>query len=431
MARTLDVYLNRDLAGKLTQDDSGRLMFDYAESWLSNPDAMPLSYSLPLRKETFNEKECAGYFNGILPESDPRTRIAKNLGISPRNDFSMLEKIGGECAGAVTLLPAGEPLPEHNNQYQEYPDEKLAELLKALPRRPMLAGQEGFRMSLAGAQEKIAVKLNIPATLTGAQEKNAVVIDKGQITVPKNGAPSTHILKPDNKDYPGLVFNELLCMKLAKEINLSVANAEARSVQGIDFLLVERYDRRLIENAEGQKTYERIHQEDFCQALGITSTRKYQSEGGPSFKDCFELIRKVSSIPMLDLKRLLEAAIFNYLVGNNDAHGKNFSLIYPEKGVTRLAPLYDLVSTVYYPDLSKKMGMKIGGEYDSEKVTPRHFDKFSDDTQLAKPLVKKSISEVAENILKALQKVDLSNPTAQGVAKIIKDRCLTAIKEFV
>jgi serine/threonine-protein kinase HipA len=413
MARTLDVYLDRDLAGKLTQDDSSRLLFDYAESWLSNPDAMPLSHSLPLRKEPFNEKECAGYFNGILPESDPRARIAKNLGISPRNDFSMLERIGGECAGAVTLLPAGAALPEHNDQYQKYPDEKLAELLTALPRRPMLAGQDGFRMSLAGAQEKIAVK-----------------VDGEQISVPMDGAPSTHILKPDNKDYPGLVFNELLCMNLAKAANLPVANAEARSVQSLDFLLVERYDRRLIENTEGQKTYERIHQEDFCQALGITSIRKYQSEGGPSFKDCFELIRKVSSIPTVDLKRLLEAAIFNYLIGNNDAHGKNFSLIYPEKGITRLAPLYDLVCTVYYPDLSKKMGMKIGGEYDSEKITPRHFDKFSDATQLAKPLVKKSISEVAENILKALQKIDLSNPTAQGVAKIIEDRCLTALKDF-
>ena len=108
MARALDVYLHHDLVGHLVQDHGGRMVFDYAESWLTKPGAVALSQSLPLRTRRFNSKECRGYFAGILPEESKREIIAKNLGISARNDYAMLERIGGECAGAVTFLPAGQ-----------------------------------------------------------------------------------------------------------------------------------------------------------------------------------------------------------------------------------------------------------------------------------------------------------------------------------
>lgn len=140
------------------------------------------------------------------------------------------------------------------------------------------------------------------------------------------------------------MFNELLCLALAKAVNLAVANAEVGKIDGMDFLLVERYDRKLVQPSDGIETMLRLHQEDFCQALAIPSRNKYQSEGGPSLKDCFKLVREVSSIPVTDLQRLLDAAIFNYLIGNNDAHGKNFSLVYHDDGSIRLAPLYDLAA---------------------------------------------------------------------------------------
>src|SRR6266571_8234306 len=114
MARTLDVYLLNDLAGRLVQDDSGEVIFEYVESWLNRSGSTPLSQSLPLRKERFKRKECRGFFAGILPEESKREIIARNLGISARNDYAMLEQIGGECAGAVTFIRAGEPLPERN-----------------------------------------------------------------------------------------------------------------------------------------------------------------------------------------------------------------------------------------------------------------------------------------------------------------------------
>src|SRR5690348_10596794 len=226
MARTLDVYLHTDLAGHLTQDDDGDMSFQYAESWLQRPGAIPLSHSLPLRNERFRRKECRGFFAGILPEEAKREMIARNLGISARNDYAMLERIGGECAGAVTFLPQGEPIPDRHYGYRQLSDEELAAILKELPRRPLLAGEEGIRLSLAGAQDKLTVRL-----------------EGGAISLPLGGAPSTHILKPNVERFAGVVFNEALCMRLAMAAGLPAAAVETREVAGISYLLVERYDR--------------------------------------------------------------------------------------------------------------------------------------------------------------------------------------------
>lgn len=413
MSRTLDVYLHRDVVGHLIQDDDGRMIFSYAESWLESPGARPLSHSLPLRKERFIQKECRGFFAGILPEQSQRELVARNLGISASNDFAMLEQIGGECAGAVTFMPAGQPLQESTHRYRDLSDEELVDMLKTLPRRPLLAGEEDVRLSLAGAQDKVAVK-----------------VSGRRISIPLGGAPSTHILKPAPERFGGLVFNEVLCLHLASAAGIPSARAEARSIEGIDYALVERYDRKLTQTSAGAE-YERLHQEDFCQALGIVSEHKYQNEGGPSLKQCFDLLRAVSSSPVIDLQRLLDAAIFNYLIGNTDAHGKNFSLLYgQEHGDARLAPFYDLVCTIYYPELSKKMAMKIGGEYLLDRILPRQFERLAEETGLAKPLVKRRVPELAATIVEALMTMELHQPDAEKIAGIIRERCEHTISAF-
>src|ERR1700733_3269645 len=226
MARTLDVYLHNELTGQLVQDDGGQMAFNYAESWLNKPGATALSQSLPLRKERFSRNECRGFFGGILPEESKRQIIAGNLGISARNDYAMLEQIGGECAGAVTFIPAGRPLPQQDYGYRKLHSQELAAILRELPKRPLLAGDEGIRLSLAGAQDKVAVR-----------------IEGGEISLPLGGAPSTHILKPSVERFEGVVFNEALCLRLASAIGLRSATVETRSVEGMDYLLVERYDR--------------------------------------------------------------------------------------------------------------------------------------------------------------------------------------------
>ena len=417
MAKRLDVYLFRDLVGHLIQDQSGQMVFDYAKAWTETPNACPLSHSLPLRTERFTRKQCRGFFAGILPEENKREIIARNLGISARNDYAMLERIGGECAGAVTFVPAGEPLPDHNYNYRTLTDVELAVMLKELPKRPLLAGEKGVRLSLAGAQDKIAVR-----------------VDGDQVSLPLEGAPSTHILKPEIERFEGVVFNEALSMKLAAAVGLPAAPVEFRTVENMTFLLVQRYDRIRKHGSREELLIERVHQEDFCQALGIVPETKYQKEGGPSLRDCFNLLREVSRAPVIDLAHLLDAVIFNYLVGNNDAHGKNFSLLYPGAGTAdsqlRLAPLYDVVSTVYYPELSREMAMRIGGEYSSERVTARNFEKLAEEAGLARPLVKRRVPELADAVLRALPDLEITNPAAEGVADLIKKRSETSRAAF-
>lgn len=417
MARTLDVYLHTDLVGHLTQDDDGDMSFQYAESWLQRPAAFPLSHSLPLRKERFRRKECRGFFAGILPEESKREMVARNLGISARNDYAMLERIGGECAGAVTFLPQGEPMPDRHYGYRKLSDEELAAILKELPRRPLLAGEEGIRLSLAGAQDKLAVRL-----------------EGGAICLPLGGAPSTHILKPNVERFAGVVFNEAFCMQLAAAAGLPAAAVETREVDGISYLLVERYDRHHRLVPDEAPVVERLHQEDFCQALGIVSEQKYQKEGGPSLKQCFALLREVSSAPVIDLARLLDDVVFNYIVGNNDAHAKNFSLLYRPAGTgeleIRLAPLYDVVSTVYYPELSRDMAMRIGEQYSSENVSLRDFERLADDAKLGKPLVRARLTEMTERVRDVLSKVPVTNPVAEKVADLIRRRSEMALGKF-
>jgi serine/threonine-protein kinase HipA len=416
MARALDVYLHRELVGHLIQDDGGQMVFDYAESWLQWPSATPLSHSLPLRPERFMRKECRGYFAGVLPEESKREIIARNLGISERNDYAMLERIGGECAGAVTFIPSGETLPAPDDHYRALTSHELAGILKELPRRPLLAGETGIRLSLAGAQDKIAVRVEGEA-----------------ISLPLGGAPSTHILKPAVERFAGVVFNEAYCMRLAAAVGLPVANAEIRRVEDVEYLLVERYDRMRRQSPDGA-ALERLHQEDFCQALGIVSENKYQKEGGPSLKQCFALLREVSSAPVLDLARLLDAVVFNFLVGNNDAHGKNFSLLYRGAGAvsleTRLAPLYDVVSTRYYPELTSELAMKIGGEYSSDRVSKTNFEQLAEDAGLTKPLVRSRVPELAEAVLSKLDKTGIDHPVSEALAAQIRARC-DAIRERV
>jgi serine/threonine-protein kinase HipA len=223
-------------------------------------------------------------------------------------------------------------------------------------------------------------------------------------------------------------------MNLAAAVGLPTATVQTRTVDGMAYLLVERYDRVHRIGSGGAAVLERLHQEDFCQAQGIVSEMKYQKEGGPSLKQCFALLREVSSTPVIDLARLLDAVIYNYLVGNMDAHGKNFSLLYHgiETGNLEMsfAPLYDVVSTIYYPELSRTMAMKIGGEYSSEKVTPKNFEQLAEEAGLAKPMVKRRVPELAKTIIETLPNLEIADPFAEAVAALIRQRCERAMNSF-
>jgi serine/threonine-protein kinase HipA len=402
MARTLNVYYDRELAGQLIQDDGGQMTFQYEASWLARPEPIALSQSLPLREEHFTQKECRGYFGGILPEEHNRKVIARILGISDKNDFAMLEQIGGECAGAISFLPEDEAIPEDDDRYRELADDELARILRELPRRPLMAGEDGIRLSLAGAQDKIAVRL-----------------DDGKISIPRGSAPSSHVLKPAIDTYEGVVFNEAFCMALARACDLNAGPVEIGKVEDIDYLLARRYDR--IRGEDG--SIRRRHQEDFCQALGIPSEIKYQSEGGPSLADCFALIRDASTAPAPVLIALLDGVIFNLLIGNHDAHAKNFSLLYMPDQSVRLAPLYDLVSTVFYPELTDRMAMKIGKQPKSALVYPKDIDRFAADAGLGAAQTRARIPTLASRLLEEIPGIETPHPVSESVASLIIGRC--------
>lgn len=380
----LIVYLNAERVGNLEQDDSGLLQFSYNQAWLEKSSAMPLSRSLPLQSEVFSAKKARPFFAGILPEERPRERIAEILGISNTNDFAMLERIGGECAGAVSLLPEGvAPTDPKDIRHRELTEPELRQLIAELPSRPLLAGTDGLRLSLAGAQDKLPV-----------------IAHNNGICLPLGNTPSTHILKPEPDRFPGLAANEIFCMALAQAVGLNVANMEYRPIGKNPCILVQRYDRATDEN--GITT--RLHQEDFCQALGFPPERKYQAEGGPMLSDCISLLRDWSTAPVLDIPSFINGLIFNVLIGNADAHGKNHSLLY-SGGERRLSPYYDLVSTLVWPDLSKNLAMKIGGCKSVNAFTIGDWKKMAKKTSLGWPMIRERMAESCHSIVNELGEV--------------------------
>lgn len=410
MSKFLDVYLHSNLVGKLEQNKHGHILFRYTPTWIENPQAIPLSHSLPLLNKTYTSKECQGFFAGVLPEEENRKLIASILGVSAQNNFSLLEQIGGECAGAVSFLPQGESVPPCSENYEFLTEKELTYIIQELPKRPLLAGEKDIRLSLAGAQNKLAV--------FSANEG---------IALPKHNSPSSHILKPANPRFETLVENEYFCMKLAAALDLPVAEVSYHSVDHTDFLLVKRFDRINTANTR----VERVHQEDFCQALGCSPHNKYQNEGGPSLVDCLHLIKHISSSPAQDVLHFLDAVLFNYLIGNNDAHGKNFSFLYHVTGKTRLSPLYDLVSTMYYSELSSKMAMKIGSQYVAKQVTKQHWHHFWETSGLNVTSTQKRAIQFTKNTLETLLEWENRNSTQQSINVTSQTRCNSLLRMLI
>ena len=383
MTNRLSVWWDDRISGCLYLGPDGETLFAYDADWLADPKAPALSFSLPKQTEPFKRSAVQAFFGGILPEEGQRTAIARALGVSADNEFRLLEYLGGEVAGALTLLPEGETPASPSDAAPKLLDEDaLVQLLDHLPLRPMLAGEDGLRLSLAGAQSKLPVLL----------------ID-GQIALPAPGQPTSHILKPPISRFEGTTENEYFCMSLARAIGLEVAPVEMRVAADRSFLLVTRYDRAV--SAGGSVT--RLHQEDFAQALGVPSHRKYASEGGPIFPDCFALLRRAATRPAREILKLLDAAIFNLIIGNADAHAKNFSLLHSSgSSAITLAPLYDLLSTIIYPNLHVKLAMKIGGKAVLEDIEPRHWERFAADAQLGAPFVRARVGQLCNAVIAAI-----------------------------
>jgi len=391
--RRLRVFLYTDLVGVLEQRPGGGMRFAYDGDWLARADAVSLSHSLPLQSDAFPDKKVRPFFAGVLPEEGPRRKIAAILGVSASNDFALLEALGGECAGAVSVLPEDSIFPEAaTGDARQLTEAELEAAVMELPKRPLLAGKDGVRLSLAGAQDKLPL-----------------IYENGQFWLPVGMAASTHILKPEPERFPGLATNEAFCMTLAKLCRIAVPSVTLYPVAGKPCVLVARYDRK----ADVDGVVRRLHQEDFCQALGLPPEQKYQSEGGPTIKTCVSLLRQWSTAPVLDIRDFLDGVVFNAVIGNADAHGKNYALLY-EGDQRRLAPFYDLVSTVVWEELSKKFAMAVGGCKHVNALTATHWRKMAEKAELGWPMVHTRVSELAKTVLENLLLAAASLPEADA-----------------
>ena len=404
---TLVVHCNGSRVGLLV-DQGNQLGFRYDEAWLAAADACALSRQLPLRSEEFSGQPVAVFFGGLLPEADARDQIARNLGISSNNDFAMLERIGGECAGAISLMPetpvGSSPA---GDGVRWLSAAELAAIMARLPHRPLLAGEEGLRLSLAGAQVKLPVVIDTPPD------------GSSRVALPLGGTPSTHIIKPEPARFPGLAENEAWCMALARAIGLDAAEVREERIGEVPCLIAKRYDRQPEPSGQGVR---RLHQEDFCQAMGYPSSRKYQQEGGPSLRECFQLIREWSTAPVLDIARLLDAVIFAVVTGNADAHGKNHSFLY-EAGTRRMAPLYDQVCTMAWPELSTTLSMKIGSASTLAEVSPEHFKQLCVQAKLGWPMIRGRIHDLCRRVIDAIRDDDrLPELRNERVREIVTQR---------
>jgi serine/threonine-protein kinase HipA len=345
-AAELEVRLFDRLAGCLRRDDRGDLAFRYEKTWLE-ANLPPISQSLPIRAEPHEDRVTRAFFGNLLPEGAVRDVVAARLQVSPEDEFALLAEIGRDCAGAITIIGPNDDEPHRAPGVDWLSEDALERAVAELPRNPLrIAPGEDIRISLAGAQDKLAV-----------------VVDGDRIGLPVGGQASTHIVKVGLEHFDSTPSNEAFCLALARELGLEAPAATVRRFGGHEVLLIERYDRSRYDGR-----VEREHQEDFCQALGIPARAKYEEHGGPGIADSINLLRSTTDEPAGEILRFLDAVFFNLLIGNHDAHAKNFSLLYSRsEPYVRLAPLYDLLSTAVY-GIGKSLPMKIGHERKPERV---------------------------------------------------------------
>lgn len=345
----------------------------YEEAWRASSDAFPVSLSMPMEQTAWPPEVVVPWLMNLLPEGEPMRAMQRALGVAQEDVLGLIAATGGDLAGALRV---GGPREAHGD-YRPANAEDLERIIGELPRKPFLAGDEGVTMSLAGAQDKLPVAL----------------LD-GQIAIPLDGAPSTHILKPDNPRLPGSVQNEALCMILASRCRLPVAPVTTGRAGDRSYLLVDRYDR------EGRApAAKRLHQEDFCQALGLPPGAKYERNQtgvrGPSLADMFALVRR--HMTAVDITRLLDAVIFNIAIGNVDSHAKNYSILLTADGAA-LAPLYDLMSGLPWAGITQNHAQAVGGQVRGRHIQARHWRRMAEACGLAPAATVRRVISLTDRI---------------------------------
>lgn len=377
MAEDIPLFHGAELAAVIRPAAEGPRLA-YARAWTGR-DAFPVSLSMPMATREHPPEVVAPWLMNLLPEGEPMRAMARALGVAQEDILGLIAETGRDLAGALTV---GGPRPGGEARLMPVGrGEELERIIEELPSRPFLVGEEGVSMSLAGAQDKLPV-----------------AFEGERLAIPLDGAASTHILKPDNPRLPGSVQNEALCMVLAARCGLPTASVATGRAGARSYLLVRRYDRELRGGAVA-----RLHQEDFCQAMGRPPAAKHQHNqsgvAGPSLPEMFALVRR--HMTARDITRLLDGVIFNVLVGNVDSHAKNYSILLAPRG-PELAPFYDLMSGLAWPNITANHAQDVGGQRRGRHVWGRHWRRMAEASGLAGPATVRRVGAVAGRVLAAL-----------------------------
>jgi serine/threonine-protein kinase HipA len=410
MTDRLTVYFGLRTVGSLTNSADG-FLFEYAPSWLDDKEGFSISITLP-RSAKVDPVKARSFFSNLLPEASVRTLVCRRLGVSEGNDFALLKAIGGECAGALTIVEEAKGPLDRDDEYELLSKKRLAALARSYEALPAVDGRGRVRLSLAGAQDKLPV-----------------YEEDGRFYLPLGNSPSTHILKFPNRHFKHLPANEVLLSELARRVGLSVARARWERIGDEGLCAVERYDRVRDEHGE----VSRIHQEDFCQALGVPPIAKYEQEGGPALLGCVELVRDHGVEPLIDTQALLRWSMFNVVAGNADGHAKNLSLLWHDGW--RLCPFYDLVCTRVYPRIDRHMAMTIGGERDPDKLRRPQLEACARELGIGRTwlveVMRSVAGEVVDGLAEAIAAAAVADsPIATVVSRQVKKQARRILREL-
>jgi serine/threonine-protein kinase HipA len=404
MAEELAVWLYGELVATVSREQNNRLRLRYTQEALARYElGMPLlSIGLPLTDVPYPNARTRSFLDGLLPEADQRRVIAEQLDLNANDTFGLMRALGLDCAGAIVVQPDVSPAPRQATTLTAAPltDEEIAARVANLRNAP-LGVSNRVRISLAGVQEKLLLTR----------------MPDGRWGEPVDGTPSTHVLKPEVRNFPDTVENEAFCMRVARNLGLRAASIQTTEYGGRKLIVVERYDRVI----SGSGDVERVHQEDFCQALSLPPKSKYQENGGPSLKRVSAVLRQYARPD--SLSRLLQATFVNVLIGNGDAHGKNLSLLHQRDGSIELTPLYDLVSTLHYVD--GELAMYIDHVRKTSKVTRERLINEAVSWGMQEVSAQIIVDDLGERAPEAIERAHHETPgVPDGVLRIVESQRL-------
>ncbi len=406
---TLNLWHEQQLVGQLWRNPAGAIGFRYDPAWITG-GGFAVSRSLPLAVGEFAPEAGIShrFFANLLPEAAVREHIVRDLKL-PNTDFDLLRAIGGECAGALSILPQDRQ-PSARRQYRPLTEQDLANL----------AARRGRIDAAWPADERPRL------SLAGAQDKCPVLMRNDQYFLSQGEAPSSHILKFELADYRHLPAYETFTTRLAAAIGLPVVNLTLHSIGRTRYAQIARYDR--VPDDQGEPR--RLHQEDFCQALGYGHDNKYQEHGGPSFAQCYRLVQDASSEPAIDTQHLLRWQVFNVLAGNSDGHAKNLALLHLGDGATRLAPFYDLVCTRAIARIDIHLAFEVGGERNPSLITPGHWEALARQCDVRPQFLRHLVQQTAATLMGRLGQVREAfeadygaYPALQRIEQVVTKQC--------